>query len=235
VSDHPGQHDFDVLRQLVLPSGNVLRCRSAGRPTRDCLFKDVTRDGRSALKVWNRNYVNSVVAVFNIQGASWSRTKNQFVSHEKPIAPASADVCPRDVEGIKERSMEGARFVVRSHRRGDIRVLELKETVSVMLAHKDWEIFTIAELLVSGAVEFAALGLSAMMNGGGAVLSVDFIGTDVNIRAYGLGDLVCHASKEPTSVAVDGVVVPSAFDSRSGALVVSLGAIENVHSVNIKW
>ena len=235
VSDHPGQHDFDVLRQLVLPSGNVLRCRSAGRPTRDCLFKDVTRDGRSALKVWNRNYVNSVVAVFNIQGASWSRTKNQFVSHEKPIAPASADVCPRDVEGIKERSIEGARFVVRSHRRGDIRVLELKETVSVMLAHKDWEIFTIAELLVSGAVEFAALGLSAMMNGGGAVLSVDSIGTDVNIRAYGLGDLVCYASKEPTSVAVDGVVVPSAFDSRSGALVVSLGAIENVHSVNIKW
>ena len=45
VSDHPGKHDFEILHQLVFPSGSVLRCRRAGRPTRDCLFRDVTRDG----------------------------------------------------------------------------------------------------------------------------------------------------------------------------------------------
>ena len=51
VSDTPGQHDFDLLRRLVLPDGSILRALSAGRPTRDSLFTDVARDGNSLLKV----------------------------------------------------------------------------------------------------------------------------------------------------------------------------------------
>lgn len=38
-----------------------------GRPTRDCLLADVSRDGRTALKIWNMNEVNGVVGVFNLQ------------------------------------------------------------------------------------------------------------------------------------------------------------------------
>jgi hypothetical protein len=34
VSDKPGQHDFDLLRELVLPDGSVLRGKLPGRPTR---------------------------------------------------------------------------------------------------------------------------------------------------------------------------------------------------------
>lgn len=51
VSDRPGAHDFDVLARLVLPDGSVLRCRRHARPTRDCLFRDVLRDGETVLKV----------------------------------------------------------------------------------------------------------------------------------------------------------------------------------------
>ena len=51
VSDYPGQHDFSLLKQLVLPDGSVLRARLPGRPTADCLFTDVLRDGKSLLKV----------------------------------------------------------------------------------------------------------------------------------------------------------------------------------------
>ena len=51
VSDRPGRHDFELLRRLVLPDGSVLRCRLPGRPTADCLFADVSRDGATALKV----------------------------------------------------------------------------------------------------------------------------------------------------------------------------------------
>lgn len=51
VSDRPGQHDFGLLRRLVLPDGSVLRCRLPGRPTADCLLADVCRDGRTPLKV----------------------------------------------------------------------------------------------------------------------------------------------------------------------------------------
>lgn len=44
-SDKPGNHNFELLRKLVLPDGSVLRARLPGRPTRDCLFIDPARDG----------------------------------------------------------------------------------------------------------------------------------------------------------------------------------------------
>ena len=51
VSDKPAEHDFELLRRLVLPDGSVLRASQPARPTRDCLFRDVLRDGTSLLKV----------------------------------------------------------------------------------------------------------------------------------------------------------------------------------------
>jgi len=51
VSDKPGNHDFDLLRKLVLPDGSILRAKLPGRPTRDCLFSDPARDGKSILKI----------------------------------------------------------------------------------------------------------------------------------------------------------------------------------------
>ena len=55
VSDKPGNHDIELLKKLVLPTGQILRAQLPGRPTRDCIFTDVGRDGISALKVWNIN------------------------------------------------------------------------------------------------------------------------------------------------------------------------------------
>ena len=51
VSDFPGIHDYDILRQLVLPDGTILRGLLPGRPTRSCLFNDVLRDNQSLLTV----------------------------------------------------------------------------------------------------------------------------------------------------------------------------------------
>jgi raffinose synthase len=45
VSDKPGNHNLELLRKLVLPSGSGLRVRLPGRPTRECLFSDQARDG----------------------------------------------------------------------------------------------------------------------------------------------------------------------------------------------
>lgn len=91
TSDRVGEHDFSLLRRLVLPDGfgerspgqvfasrlmksesgswrrldhvlkgnfawpllpcpAVPRCRLPGRPTADCLFRDVSRDGSTVLK-----------------------------------------------------------------------------------------------------------------------------------------------------------------------------------------
>ena len=49
-SDKPGQHDFNLLRKLVLPDGSILRAKLPGRPTRDCLFCDPARDGKRSIR-----------------------------------------------------------------------------------------------------------------------------------------------------------------------------------------
>lgn len=51
VSDKPGVHDFELLKELVLPNGGVLRAQLPGRPTRDCLFRNVLKDSKTLLKV----------------------------------------------------------------------------------------------------------------------------------------------------------------------------------------
>ncbi|KAJ1496449.1 glycosyl hydrolases 36 [Baffinella frigidus] len=71
VSDNPGNHNPEVLKRLVLPDGSVYRGLLPGRPTRDCLFVDPTRDGTSALKIWNRNRHTGLLAAFNLQSSSW--------------------------------------------------------------------------------------------------------------------------------------------------------------------
>lgn len=57
VSDRVGEHDFELLRRLVLPDGSVLRCLLPGRPTADCLFQDVSRNKRTVLKVSTRLFI----------------------------------------------------------------------------------------------------------------------------------------------------------------------------------
>ena len=52
-SDKPGNHDFKILKKLVLPNGSVLRARFAGRPTRDCLFEDPVMDGKRYVTRYN--------------------------------------------------------------------------------------------------------------------------------------------------------------------------------------
>lgn len=51
ASDKPGNHDFEILRKLVLPDGSVLRAKYPGRPSRDCLFIDPVMDGKRYLDI----------------------------------------------------------------------------------------------------------------------------------------------------------------------------------------
>ncbi len=99
VSDPPGSHDANLLRQLVIPeSGRVLRPVLPARPTADCLFKDVMSDGVSALKVWSRNPSGSgVVGVFNTQGAKWDRRLRKYVENDSPRPTVEAYIRPLDI------------------------------------------------------------------------------------------------------------------------------------------
>ncbi|MBL8057658.1 MAG: hypothetical protein JNK29_13225, partial [Anaerolineales bacterium] len=105
VSDKPEVHDFDLLRTLVLPDGTVPRAQLPGRPTRDCLFHDPTREA-VLLKIFNRNAGTGVVGAFNARYA------------EAGTEPVAGQVCPADVPGLA-----GARFAVYAYTAREVRVL----------------------------------------------------------------------------------------------------------------
>ncbi|KAL2603528.1 hypothetical protein AAZV13_09G015700 [Glycine max] len=103
VSDKPGQHDFNVLKKLVLPDGSVLRARYPGRPSRDCLFIDPVMDKKSLLKIWNLNKCGGVVGIFNCQGTgSWPGLESN--AEEDITFELSGKVSPSDIEYFEEVS-----------------------------------------------------------------------------------------------------------------------------------
>lgn len=171
VSDKPGEHDFDLLRSLVLPDGSILRCRQPARPTRDCLFVDVLRDGRSCMKLWNVNSHVGVVGVFNIQGSAWCRNKRKFIHHNKQVAPLDADVRARDVEPFRPVSATSAEFACFRYGAQQLSVVTGSQAIHVTVPNGSCELCWFSPVMQIGPVRFAAVGLRNMMNGGGAVQS----------------------------------------------------------------
>lgn len=279
VSDAPGKHDFALLRKLVFPSGKVLRASLPGRPTRDCVFADPCADGVTALKIWNRNERDGcgVVGAFNVQGASWSRAKGIFVESGEGDAEdrVVAEIRPGDVETLRGLTGSGrsgtenggsfpVSFAVHAHRSGETRVLGPRDAWRVRLRRKQWEVYAVAETrrvsferdATFNNVEWAFIGLTGMLNGGGAVLGeTRVLERDAkppkNVRAvvaaatvYGCGSLAAFASREPRRVEVDGETVTFRFDRnatgatgalKGGRVLVPLGPREDTHEVRMRF
>ncbi|KAG1666518.1 hypothetical protein FOA52_014415 [Chlamydomonas sp. UWO 241] len=234
VSDKPGEHDFALLARVVLPDGSVLRARGAARPTRDCLFSDVLRDGTSLLKAWNTNAYTGVVGVFHLQGSSWDRVKRKFITHDAAPAQLSTQVRPCDVEGLlpSEGLQLAAAYAFTSK---TLRLLRADEALTVSLSSTTGEVVAIAPVVEADGVRFAPLGLCEMYNGGGAVHacaahpagglrvgrgSIDGVATtttfDVAVRAG--GRFLAYCSRAPASVKADGSSVAFTYDAATCAL-----------------
>ncbi|KAI7843001.1 hypothetical protein COHA_003334 [Chlorella ohadii] len=238
ISDKPGQHDFELLRRLVLPDGSVLRCLLPGRPTADCLFADVNRDGCSGLKVWNVNRCSAVVAAFNTQGASWSVPRRGFAFHDPNPPEVTAHVRAADVPwallplggadsgsgigasgGSTGNSISGgpSKFAVYVDSTQALHVVARAcEPLGVRLAGGGGsELLTIAACQVSagrerGGVLVAPIGLTNMLNAGGAVLSCGWEGAVATSQQEG------GASQESTTAAGPGAAPAEQIAAASG-------------------
>jgi raffinose synthase len=216
VSDRPGHHDFALLRRLVLPDGSVLRCRLPGRPTADCLFCDVSRDGTTALKVWNMNAVTGVVGVFNVQGSAFSRPHRAFRTHDGAPKALTARVAPGDVPELRGAS---DLFALYSDQRRALSVVDAAGGgVEVEVAGGGGcDLITVSPIARAGGVLFAPVGLVDMLNCGGAVLASALeeggagagagAGAAAALRVKGGGQFLAFASHRPAAVEVGGAAV----------------------------
>ena len=205
VSDKPDGHDFPLLRKLVCSDGTLLRAAEIGRPTRDCLFTDPTRED-VLLKIFNRNATSGVVGIFNAR----------YHAEEAERVTLSGVVRPRDVEGLP-----GEQFVAYFHTTGALVRCERDTELPVVLPEAGWEIVTFAPLQDG----VAPVGLGNMLNSGGALVSAGPAprgGYTVRLRDG--GHFLAWCAAPPEVVQVGDVAVPCVYDASTGALSVDLPA-----------
>ena len=203
VSDTPDAHDFVLLRKLVLSDGSVLRADDVGRPTRDCLFANVTRDP-VLLKIFNYNRDAAVIGIFNAN----------YHPSETGRAPLAGSVSPSDAPGLM-----GEQFAAFAQRANRVWRCRRAEREPMSLAEGAWEIVSYAPVDRGVAV----LGLADKLNSTGAVMSKVW-GKDgsLSVSLRDGGELVAWAERPPRRAQVDDKPVTFQHDAASGRLSVAL-------------
>lgn len=237
VSDKPGNHDFKILKKLVLPNGSVLRARYAGRPTRDCLFQDPVMDGKSLLKIWNLNKLTGVIGVFNCQGAgSWPMKPSETTPTHLTI---SGKVRPLDVEFLEEVAGENwnGDCILYAFNAGLLSKLPSRGKLEVSLETLQCEVYTVSPIRVFGHhMQFAPIGLLDMYNSGGAVEELSCIRdaancTIVNIKGRGCGRFGAYSNVRPKSCLVDMQEKEFSYNSEDGLLTIKLDGEGNSRDI----
>ncbi|CAJ2671440.1 unnamed protein product [Trifolium pratense] len=202
VSDKPGNHNFDLLKKLVLPDGSVLRAKLPGRPTRDSLFVDPARDRTSLLKIWNMNKCNGVVGVFNCQGAGWCKVEKKTRIHDTSPGTLTGSVCASDVDFIHQ--VAGAEWhgetIVFAYRSGEVIRLPKGVSIPVTLKVLEFELFHFCPIQeIAPSISFAAIGLMDMFNTGGAVEEVEIHTASDNKQELFDGEVVSELTTSSLS------------------------------------
>ncbi|XP_050203605.1 probable galactinol--sucrose galactosyltransferase 1 [Mercurialis annua] len=228
VSDKPGQHDFDLLKKLVLPDGSILRAKLPGRPTRDCLFSDPARDGKSLLKIWNLNDFNGVVGVFNCQGAGWCRVGKTNLIHDEKPATITGYIRAKDVDYLPKVADDGwtGDSILYSHLGGEVIYLPKVATVPITLKSREYEVFTVVPVKeLSTGTKFAPIGLVKMFNSGGAIKELKYdseLSSTVCIKVRGCGMFGAYSSSRPKTIKVDSEKVDFVYQERTGLISIKL-------------
>ncbi|XP_042500149.1 probable galactinol--sucrose galactosyltransferase 1 [Macadamia integrifolia] len=228
VSDKPGQHDFNLLRKLVLPDGSILRARLPGRPTRDCLFSDPARDGKSLLKIWNLNIFSGVLGVFNCQGAGWCRVGKTNLIHDEQPATITGVIRSMDVDYLPKVAEEGwnGDTIIYSHLAGELVYLPKNASLPITLNSREYEVFTVVPVKkLSGAASFAPIGLVEMFNSGGAIKELKYESeksSTIDMKVRGCGKFGAYSSARPRRITVDTEEVEFTYEEASGLAILVL-------------
>ncbi|KAL6992930.1 galactinol--sucrose galactosyltransferase [Sarracenia purpurea var. burkii] len=203
VSDKPGQHDFKILKRLVLPNGSVLRAKYPGRPSRDCLFNDPVMDGKSLLKIWNLNKFTGVIGIFNCQGAGCWPCMDKSVQSDIS-SKLFGQVSPADIEHFDEVCGEywTGDCAVFAFNAGSVSRLSSQQSFGVTLKVLQCDVFTVSPIKVyNQKIHFAPLGLIDMYNSGGAVdamkFSKDLSICRISIKGRGAGRFGAYSDRRP--------------------------------------
>ncbi|XAR56837.1 hypothetical protein NMG60_11037458 [Bertholletia excelsa] len=228
VSDKPGQHDFNLLKKLVLPDGSILRAKLPGRPTRDCLFSDPARDGKSLLKIWNLNNFNGIVGAFNCQGAGWCKVGKKNLIHDEQPGTITGVIRAQDVDylpRVTDDSWTGD-VVLYSHLGGEVMYLHKNTSLPITLKAREFEVFTVVPVKnLSNGTVFAPIGLIEMFNSGGAIQKLEYEtggAASITMKVRGCGIFGAYSSGRPKRITVDTKEIEFGYEEGSGLISLAL-------------
>lgn len=215
VSDKPGEHNFELLRKLVLPDGHTLRTSRPAVPTAESVYVNPTTE-EVLYKIFSTNEHPSgrvcsvALGVFNCRYAP-------ATPEAKPLAPISGTVAITDVPAGIGGNAE--RYVYWAHNTRKLTVCKRGEGVPVTLASLTAEVFTIVPV----DHDLAAIGLIEMFNAGGAVVSAGYEtpGT-YTVRLRAPGRFGAYAAAKPKSVEVNGKAADFGYDAASKLLTIDI-------------
>lgn len=260
VSDAPGNHNFDLLKKLVLPDGSILRARLPGRPTKDCLFFDPARDGVSLLKIWNMNKYNGVLGIYNCQGAAWNSTERKNIFHQTQSDAITGFIKGQDVHLIADVSMDdnwNGTCALYCHQSTNIYILPYNTSTPMSLKILEYDIITVTPVkMLAPGFQFAPFGLVDMYNAGGAIQGLRYEVKNgaqmsgesvenlaeavavVSMEVKGCGRFGAYSISKPKRCTVGSSIVDFTYDAASGLVIFSLDQLpeenQKVHIVNIE-
>ncbi|CAA3014984.1 Hypothetical predicted protein [Olea europaea subsp. europaea] len=145
-SDKPGNHNFELLKKLVLPDGLILRVQLPGRPTVDCLFA--------------------------YPGAGWCKVERKTRIHDASPGILTGSVKATDVDTIAQigRPEWNGDAVVYAYRSSEVVQLPKGASLLVTLKVLEYELYHFCLVMdITPNISFAPIGLLNMFNSSGAV------------------------------------------------------------------
>ena len=121
---------INVKIQLALPDGTTLGATGSARLCADCLFRDVSHDGVTALKLAAPNGDEAaVLGLYNVQGGHWRRDERRFAFGEN--ATLACSYKPRDASVAFDAFDASARWAAYEFRSNSVRVLGADDAVEL--------------------------------------------------------------------------------------------------------
>jgi raffinose synthase len=173
VSDKPGQHDFDLIKSLILADGRTARTLKPAVPTADSLLANVLA-GDAPFKAFAPNASNWIVGAFHCHYGADEITVSGFVSSD-------------DVPELRGKD-------VIAYADGSIRRLP----TPIQLGALEYRLITLAEV-VDG---FSVIGLVRLLNPGGGVGKVTRDRKCVVVEALAGGEFLAYSQLKPRSVEI---------------------------------
>ncbi|KAJ9152658.1 hypothetical protein P3X46_026204 [Hevea brasiliensis] len=211
ISDSVGNHNFPLLKRLVLPDGSILRCQYYALPTKDCLFEDPLHDGKTMLKIWNLNKFTGVIGAFNCQGGGWCKETRRNKCASQFSHKVTAKTNAKDIEwksGKNPISIEGIQvFAMYLSQAKKLVLCNPNENIEIALEPFHFELVTISpvNIIAEKSIQFAPIGLVNMLNTGGAIQSLAYNDSNRSVRigVKGAGEMRIFASEKPRGCRID--------------------------------